>query len=236
MIKDFLLIRAKPVVPQGMLKYRDYVEQVHVPRAMGNPAIAREMKRFTLNHLVDETPRGVCLLPAKAGLTTVVEHKVGGWEAMQRIMADPEYLAVVRPCEVHMSENLFDGEPQFVVVEDEREIFSCDAPGAARMLDFIQRPASITREEFQARLEEDGAWAAEDPRYRAAVGRRVHSIVGEGAPPFGAVGDPFDAVIEVWISDAGKLAELMDERSKRFVAFCDPDRSFTAMTQEHRIV
>ena len=236
MIKDFLLIHPKVSRAPAVLHYRDYVKQVHVPRAMSNPAIAREMRTFNLNYLVYGKPCDLCLFPPRDGLDTVVEHKLGGWEAMQRVMTDPEYLAVVRPCEEYMNANVFESLPQFVVIEDEREVFSCDTPGTARMFDFVRRANTLTHDEFLARLEEDGVWAAADPDYRAAVCKRVHSEVGQGDPPFGAAGDPFDAVIEVWIDDAAKFGALSTERKERLGAICDPDRSFSAMTEQHRVV
>jgi hypothetical protein len=41
-----------------------------------------------------------------------------------RIITDEQYLADIRPCERHMVEILMDGEPQFIVVDDEQIIFS----------------------------------------------------------------------------------------------------------------
>jgi hypothetical protein len=104
------------------------------------------------------------------------------------------------------------------------------------MFDFIRKPGAMSREDFQARLKEDGAWAVGHPRYRAGVGKRVDSIIGKDLAPFGEIADLFDAIIEVWVADTLQLESLMEEQARRRAVFTDRDRSFTAMTHEQRLV
>lgn len=236
MIKDFLLVREASTVPAGALRYREYVQSVHAPRALSVPALAQQMKRFSLCHVIEAPALGCCIHPPMEGITTIVEHVVGGWAGMQRIMVDPQYLATVRPCERYMVETLMDGEPKFIVVDDEQTIFMANPCGQTRMFDFIRKPEEMSRAMFVSKLEEEGAWAIEEAGYRAGVSKRVHSIVGQGEAPFGENIDPFDAIVEVWITDASQLAALIDEQTDRRAAFCDDDRSFTLVTQELRIV
>jgi hypothetical protein len=233
MIKDFLLNRGKPSVPFEEIK--NYIEFTHAPMAMGNGAISTWMRRFALNHVVFDTAWDCCLYRPLSGLVTIPEHDVGGWDGFNDIVKDEDYLATIRPNEVHLVEKLFYAQPQFVQIDDERTIFASGSPGTLRLFDFVRRPEAMSREDFERRLEDDGAWAAAQPQYRQAVAQRVHSLVGVGAPPIGAALEPFDAVVEAWVADGTLLATLVDEQKQRRAAFVDPERSISAMTRQHII-
>ena len=233
MIKDFLLARAAPGLSCETLQH--YLQFTHAPLALANPALAREVERYTMNHASEDTTYPFQLYPSIPGLALVVEHMFGGWEGIARFSADEHYLATVRPDEEHMVRTLMDGAPQFVAVDEEHALFTAPTCGRLRMFDFVRRHPTMTREHFLEQLDTEGAWAATDPAYRAAVARRVHSIVGAGVAAFGGDAEPFDAVIEVWIADADRLAALTDVQRERRSAFCDPDRSFTAVTDEQWI-
>jgi hypothetical protein len=110
------------------------------------------------------------------------------------------------------------------------------------MFDFVRRPAGMSTPEFLRDLNEDGLWARSQQDYRAAISKRVHSLVGTGVPPINqdsdavaAVAEPFDAVIEVWISDTDALSRLVEEQRAKRAAFCDPDRSFSVLTQGNHL-
>lgn len=241
MIKDFLLVHAGPTVPSEDV--RDYLQFRHAPLALSVPVVAREMKLYTMNHVVDHAAPRCYLYRPVAELTTIVEHMFGGWEGMARISADPQYCALVRPDEAYMIGHLMAGAPQFVAIDRERPIFSSSLPTCARVFDFVRRPASISREAFLDGLDKDAVWAAENPHYRAAVAKRVDSLAGSGwvadkseATSYGTEAENFDAVVEVWIADFARFGELINEQRERRAAFCDPERSFTAITEEHRII
>lgn len=233
MLKDFLLVHGAPTVPPCDVQH--YLQFTHAPFALTIPTTARLMTRYTMSHIVGEALANCGLYPPLAGLTTVVEHELGGYDGIASIMADEDYVAKIVPDEHYMVEKLMDGPPQFIVVDEEVGIFESDAPGSLRMFDFVRRPTELAREDFLSQLDEDGAWARSRSDYRSAVSQRVHSIVGTGATFFGVDAEPFDAVIETWVADADALAQLSHDQKERRDMFCDPDRSFSAMTEEYRI-
>ena len=100
----------------------------------------------------------------------------------------------------------------------------------------------MPRQEFLARLDSDAEWARSNPLYRAAVGKRIYSIAGRGLAPIGAEAaqsseqaEPFDAVIELWVTDVGSFNALADEQRESCAIFSDKARSSSAVTKEHRI-
>lgn len=228
-----MLIRASTSAPPETTRH--YLEFRHAPLALSVPIISNKMHLYSMNHAVEEPAGDCCLYPPIPGIVTVVEHGLGGWESLNEIMADAEYQSRIRPDEEHMVKNIMDGWPQFIVIDEQQEIFDTKASSRTRMFDFVRRPTGMERQQFIARLEEDGVWASENPPYRQAVARRVHSVGGIGSAPTGQEGEAFDAVIEVWVADAARLAQLVAEQLVRRAAFCDPGRSFTTLTRESRI-
>lgn len=226
MIKDFLLTRSAPTVSPERLQ--QYLEYNHAPLALSLPLLQRETKRYTMNHVRPEAG----LYPALDRLATIVEHRFG--EGISGLHSDERYIADIRPDEMFMVEELMDGPPQFLPIDEEWPIFKSGTASTVRMLDFLRRPAGMPREDFDRKLAEDGAWAAADPLYRAAVERRVHSLVGSGSgvADFGADKEAIDAVVETWIVDPSALAALGDEQRVRRASFCDAGRSFSAVTEE----
>ena len=241
MIKDFLMVRAAPMVPCAEVQH--YLQFKHAPLALSVPVVAREMKLYTMNHVIDETASSYALYPPVPGLVSVVEHMFGGWEGMGRIEADGQYCSLIRPDEAYMIKHLMAGAPQFVAIDEERPVFTSSLPARARLFDFIRRPAAISRHAFLEGLDADAVWAANNVNYRSAVAKRTHSITGAGwigeksdATSYGTDSEGFDAVVEVWIADLSRFADLIGEQQERRALFCDPKRSFTAMTEEHRII
>lgn len=230
MVKDFLLTRSAPsVTPEALQRY---LEHKHAPLALSLPVLVRETRRYTMNHVQSGVDERLCLYVPIANLATVVEHVFTA--GIAGLHDDEEYIARVRPDEMHMIEALMDGPPQFLPIEEELPIFTAERLSSTRMLDFVRMPSGMSKAEFVERLAADAEWASAHPGYRAAVGRRVHSIVGSGsgAADFGGRNEPFDAVIESWIVDRDSLAAVMDEQRDGRALFCDPDRSFTAWTVE----
>lgn len=229
-IKDFLLVQA-----HAALSYREvqqYLEHSHAPLALATPALAREAQRYTMNHLSEGEASPFQIFPNLPRLAVVVEHMFGGWEGIARFSADNDYIAKVRPDEKYMVERLMEGAPQFVAVDAEKPVFSGGDPTNLRMFDFIRRSPGLSREQFLAELDREGAWATADEEYRKAVVRRVHSIAGDGTASFGSDAEPFDAVIENWVTDCDRLAQLSALLRKRRESFCDAKRSFSAVTKE----
>lgn len=230
MIKDFLLTRSAPTVSPERLQ--QYLEYNHAPLALSLPLLQRETKRYTMNHVSGGKIEGLNLYPALDRLATIVEHRFG--EGIAGLHSDERYISDIRPDEMFMVEELMDGPPQFLPIDAEWPIFKAGIASTVRVLDFLRRPADMPREDFDRKLADDGAWAAADPRYRAAVERRVHSLVGSGSgvADFGADKEAIDAVVETWITDPSALAALGDEQRARRASFCDADRSFSAVTEE----
>lgn len=230
MVKDFLITRTPPTIDRERLQ--QYLEYKHAPLALSLPLLAKVTIRYTMNHAQDQVSAGLGLYPPIEGLATIVEHIFG--EGISGLHDDAQYKAQVRPDEMFMISELMDGAPQFLPIDEELPIFKIEASSVARMFDFVRRPKSVSRAAFLEKLVDDGIWAASHSRYRAAVGRRVHSIVGSGsgAADFGADQESFDAVIETWITDIPALVALMDEQRARRMLFCDATRSFSAFTDE----
>jgi hypothetical protein len=241
MFKDFLLVKASPQVARD--KVQSYLQFNHAPLALSTQAVGSSMQRYTMSHLVDEPSDLICLYPTPPDLVTVVEHKLlGGAEKVHMIMADEEYIEKVVPDEKHMIENLMAGMPQFVAVESEQTIFGQRQQSSKRLFEFLRRLPGVSREDFLARLQEEGDWASADRQYNSAVELRVHSFVGSGPLPVGATEDapvateePFDAVVESWVTQPDILASLSDTITTRRTRYCDTDRSLAALTNENVI-
>lgn len=231
MVKDFLLTRAAVNLDPKTLQ--DYLELKHAPLALSLPLLARETKRYTMNHArLELGDYSNILYPPLERMATVVEHVFGA--GISGLHADEKYIAEVRPDEMFMVESLMDGAPQFLPIEQEIPIFNSGSSSMIRVLEFVRRPTDMAIDDFYNKLAEDGDWAASEPRYRAAVERRVHSIVGSGSgvADFGADKEAIDAVIESWITDMKLLSGLSEEQETRRSAFCDPDRSFSVISDE----
>lgn len=228
MFKDFLLARHAP--EKSLTEVQSYLEYVHAPLALSVPALAQELQRYTMNHVVSDDRARCALHASLPELATVVEHVLGGWPGIGRFSVDPDYLARVKLDERHMETTLLHGPPLFVAVEEELSIFHSEETGAVRIFDFIRGAANLTRAYFLTALHEDGQAWARSASYRTAVTRRVHSIVGEGVASFGAETDPIDAVIEIWVINYDVFAELRNDQLAQRAAFCDVDRSFSAVT------
>jgi len=228
MFKDFLLARHAP--NKSPTEVQSYLEYVHAPLALSVTALAQELQRYTMNHVVSDDRARCALHAGLPGLVTVVEHVLGGWPGIGRFSVDPDYLARVKPDEQHMETTLLHGPPPFVAVEQELPIFHSEGTDAVRIFDFIRGAANLARAEFLTALHQDGQGWARCAHYRAAVTQRVHSIVGEGVASFGTETDPIDAVIEVWVIDYDVFAQLRDDQLAQRAAFCEVDRSFSAVT------
>jgi len=228
MFKDFLLARHAP--DKSLTEVQTYLEYVHAPLALSVTALAQELQRYTMNHVVSDDRARCALHAGLPGLATVVEHVLGGWPGIGRFSVDPDYLAHVKPDEQHMETTLLHGPPPFVAVEQELPIFHSEGTGALRIFDFIRAATNLTHADFLTALDQDGqAWARSAP-YQTAVTRRVHSIVGGGVASFGAETDPIDAVIEIWVHDYDVFGRLRDDQLARRAAFYNIDRSFSAVT------
>jgi len=59
--------------------------------------------------------------------------------------------------------------------------------------------------------------------------------INQDSEAVAAVAEPFDAVIEAWISDTDTLLQLVEEQRSRRASFCDPDRSFSLLTQGNHL-
>lgn len=235
MLKDFLLVRAAP--GKSIEEVQHYLQHRHAPLALTVANSARLMRRYTMNHIFPGATGASGGFAPHPGFATVVEHELGGFQGIASIMADADYIARVIPDEQFMIETLMDGEPQFVIVDDERIIWESSLPGPVRLFDFLSRPAGMARVDFLDHLEDAGRRAASQAEFRSLVDKRVHSIVGTGPDAFGAGGDePFDAVVEMWLADSAGLNEFALRKESSRPAFCDPRRSFRLMTRENRIV
>ena len=233
LVKDFLLVCNPPETPPRVTQ--EYLEHNHAPLALSVPLISRKMQLYTMNHVVEAAAGDCCLYPPIERIATVVEHGLGGWQSLEQIMADPEYVTRIRPDEEYMVTHIMDGWPQFIAITAEQPVFTSDTPGDLRMLDFVRRPAGLARETFLTELQADAAWAVANRRYRSGAAKRVHSIAVAASAPIGLEGEAFDAVIEVWIAATEELESLVDEQRQRQASFCDPTRSRTVLTRERRI-
>ena len=239
MLKDFLLVRAAPTVSLDQVCH--YLEFKHAPLALSVPVVSQQMRRYTFNLVKDEPGSDVALHKSQPRLAAVVEHMLGGWEGLARISADPQYLAKVRPDEAYMIANLMAAAPQFIVIDEERPVFTSSTETHVRVFDFLRRPVGMAREEFLQALDADAKWSVKNSGYRSVVARRTHSISGaswvapkEEAVSYGTDNETFDAVVEAWVTGVYP-AELLQEQRQRRAQFCDSNRSYTAVTEEHCI-
>ena len=233
MFKDFLLVRNPPDKSPEVTQR--YLEFNHAPLALSVPIISQKMQLYTMNHVADGVAEACRLYPPISRIATVVEHGLGGWKSLEQIVADQTYSTTIRADEEYMVNNIMDGWPQFVAITDEERIFTSASHSDLRMLDFVRRPSCVTREAFLTELKDDGAWAIANRRYRSGCAKRVHSLASAASAAFGVEGEPFDAVIEVWIAEIAEMQSLMDEQRQRRSTFCDAARSCTVVTREHRI-
>jgi hypothetical protein len=241
MLKDFLLARA--ATSRSPIEVQQYMQFKHAPLVLSTPIGRRLLNLYTMNHVIDGRDQKCSLYPAFPGVISVVEQGlIGGDAAVQALLVDDDYLMKIVPDEKYIHGNLLGGRPDFVMVEESRIIFDSNATGSTRMFDFVRRPAGMSAPTFLSNLNEDGLWARSQQDYRAAVSKRVHSLVGTGVAPVhadsaavAAVVEPFDAVIELWISDTDAFSRLVAGQRARRASFCDPDRSFSVLTQGNHL-
>ena len=241
MLKDFLLARAAPSRTPSEVQH--YMQFKHAPLVLSTPIVRRLLNLYTMNHVIGGPNQTCSLYPAFPGVISVVEQGlIGGDAAVRALLVDEDYITKIVPDEKYIHENMLGERPDFVMVEESKIIFASEPTGSTRMFDFVRRPAGMSAQEFLRDLNEDGLWARSQEDYRAAIRKRVHSLIGTGVPPINqdseavaAVAEPFDAVIEVWISDTDTLSRLVEEQRARRASFCDPDRSFSLLTQANHL-
>jgi hypothetical protein len=241
MVKDFLLARA--AASRSPIEVQLYMQFKHAPLVLSTPIGRRLLNLYTMNHVIGGPDQTCSLYPAFPGVISVVEQGlIGGDAAVQALLVDDDYLTKIVPDEKYIHENMLGERPDFVMVEESRIIFVSEPTGSTRMFDFVRRPAGMSAPTFLSKLEDDGLWAQANPEYRSAVSKRVHSLVGTGLAPVhqdseavAAVMEPFDAVIELSISDTDALSRLVEEQRARRASFCDPGRSFSVLTRGNHL-
>jgi len=205
-----------------------HLRHVHWPLVSGFPGVLKEIHRYQQNHSIlpgedgDES-RGVTT-PWRRAIErdSVIEVWFDGLEGLERMDADPDYVAHVRPDEARF--NALAGN--VMLLADEQVYHATGRRGRIRRFDFLYRNADCGVAQFQDACRTACEDLALDPAFQAlADAQSLHlphsPDAGGGAP---------DAVIMIAASGMDALTRLA---ATRFVAgfqsVTDHARSFSVV-------
>lgn len=205
-----------------------HLRQVHWPLVRGFPGVLKEILRYQQNHtlLPDEEgdESGAVATPWRRAVErdSVIEVWFDGLEGLQRMDADPDYVAHVRPDEARF--NALAGN--VMLLADEQVYHDVARRGRLRRFDFLYRAEGCEVAQFQDACRTACEDLALDPAFQALADAQSlhlpHSPDSGGAAP--------DAVLMTAASGMDALTRLA---ARRFVAgfqsVTDQTRSFSVV-------
>jgi hypothetical protein len=220
MMKMMILAGRKP----GMTvdAFRRHLCEVHAPLVRSVPEVAAGIRRYHYNLPLPATPDDAFGHRIDARLDVVTQGWFDSREAQLRNMAEPAYLAIVRP-----DEGRFANEAEAVMHYTWEKVID-DGPITARKLFcFRRRVAGLSREDFQA------AWRDGLPRALAAgggcggvVSRYVQNhVMAEADHPDGGDGKFYDVIDEFFLHDGAAPATLRSDAALRDTVRASPAQS-----------
>jgi len=198
-------------------EFRRYVTEVHGPLVRSVPEVASAIRHYHYNFPVPATHDSLFQHPPASHLDIVTQGWFDSREAQLENMAQPRYLALVRP-----DEGRFADAARAVMHYTQERVIHDGPAGLRRLFYFRRRRAGISREQMQA------AWHARFGRRLAAltgfehvVSRYVQNhVMPESDHPDGTHEKYFDLIDEIHLRDgldigqlAGNLRELADLRA-----------------------
>jgi hypothetical protein len=185
--------------------FRRYVTEVHGPLVKSVPEVARAIRRYHYNFPVF----GAADLAFNHPIATHLDIVTQGWfdsrEAQLQNMAEPRYLAEIRPDEHRFANGAA------AVMHYTREVSVLEgAATAMKVFYFRRRRSQYSREHFQEAWQIRFADALKcNPYLHGVVSRYVQNhTLPEAEHPEGYAPKYFDVIDELNISDAASLGAL----------------------------
>ena len=232
MMKMMILAGRKPSMT--VAAFRRYLCDVHAPLVRSVPEVAAGIRRYHYNFPLPATPEDAFGQRIDARLDVVTQGWFDSREAQLRNMAEPAYLAIVRP-----DEGRFANEAE-AVMHYTRETVIADGPVTGRKLFcFRRRAAHLDRDGFQS------AWLNDFPPaltagagIGAVVSRHVQNhVMAEADHPAGADAKYYDVIDEFFLRDGAVPAALWRDPALRDAVrrvedrLLDPSRSCALLTE-----
>jgi hypothetical protein len=239
MMKIVLCSRRHPAMSRPQF-YRHLLHH-HAPLVRSVTAFERYVRKYVQNHarLPEDGVEVATAYPHALERDSVIELWFRDQQRLQEALAEPAYLARIRPDEAFFN----DLDKLIVLATAEQPVWNPDVPrGRFKVFDFIRRRTDCPPEEFARRWQEHTALLTESAVWRATVGKAVwNASVAQADNPFGTPA-AFDGVLETWfehVDDVDRLAAARREGvalQSDAAAFIDMDASFSVVAEEFQII
>jgi hypothetical protein len=192
-------------------EFRRYVTEVHGPLVKSVPEVARAIRRYHYNFPVI----GAADLAFNHAIASHLDIVTQGWfdsrEAQLQNMAEPRYLAEIRPDEHRFANGAA------AVMHYTREVtILAGAPTTMKVFYFRRRRPQYSRQSFQQAWRTRFAEALQShPDFTGVVSRYIQNhTLAEADHPQGHASKYFDVIDELSIANAASLAALRaDDRT-----------------------
>lgn len=202
-----------------------HLRHVHWPLVSSFPGVLREIRRYEQNHSFLSREDGGVPTPWRRAeeRDSVIEVWFDGLNGLQRMDANPDYVAHVRP-----DEDAFNHLPSNVVLLANERVFH-DAPpvGRVKRFDFLYRSENIAQSDFNETCLRSCEALSLDPLFQALADRlSLHLPI---SPEVSSDTQP-DAVLAVTASGLEPIGRLADHRfAGASVEMVDRMRSFSVL-------
>jgi EthD domain len=230
-MKMMILAGRKPGMSRA--EFRRYVTEVHGPLVKSVPEVARSIHHYHYNFPILGAADTAFNHPSASQLDIVTQGWFDSREAQLAGMAEPKYLAIVRP-----DEGRFANEVEAVMHYTVEVAIVAGATTAIKVFYFRRRRADLSRQQFQAAWRTRFADAlASSSGFAAAASSYVQNhALSEAEHPDGTDPKFFDVIDELRLrgaspaalrEDAAALAKIQSLEAE----LCEPSRTLSLVTE-----
>lgn len=239
MMKIVLCSRRHPALSRPQF-YRHLLHH-HAPLLKSVTEFERYVRKYVQNHarLPEDGVEVATAYPRALERDSVIELWFRDQQRLQEALAEPAYLAKIRPDEAFFN----DLDKLIVLATSEQPVWNPDVPrGRFKVFDFIRRREDCPPEGFARRWQEHVELLTEGAVWQATVGKAVwNAAVAQADNPFGTPA-AFDGVLETWfehVDDVDRLAAARRDDAAILAsaaAFIDAASSFSVVAEEYQIL
>lgn len=212
---------------------QNYIADSHSALVMSIPEFSSVFSRYSMHRVLSEEKfRDLVPYAYDADMLIVSPHQAPSLEAWMAGMSLPEYLERVKPDEEYMWKAYVGGNTSAFDVHP-AEIFGASAGLTTGAFDFLYKAPHLDEGEFAELLAKASQSLADESGYREVVGRRIDNLPAQTTSMYAParVQQP-DAIVESWIREVSRLAEVRDLVREAYSPFVDASRSCSVVTSE----